>query len=104
MFGQFFRENLRLIESKSRFYLVISDLAGNSGNIFVESSAHIFIIAEDESFFNIKPTGYNVTSVLPREGHSLFRFKFMFEQEFLIICGYESRPGTNLLFNSKPVN
>lgn len=68
---------LRFVKTEGSLDLVIANLAGNLGDVFVESTAHISIITEYESPFNVKATRNDIFCVLSRELASLVWFKLV---------------------------
>lgn len=68
---------LRFVETKGSLDLVVTDLAGYFGDVLVERTAHIGIITEYKSPFDVKTTRNDVFCVLSCELASLIWLKFM---------------------------
>lgn len=67
----------RFVETEGSLDLVITNLAGNLGDVFVESTAHISIITEYESSFDVKATRNDIFCVLSCELASLIWFELV---------------------------
>ena len=76
---------LRIVETESRFSLRDRDLTRDFGDVLVELSPDIIVVAEDESLLQLEPDGNNVFGVLLRESVGLVDFELVFEEELLVI-------------------
>ena len=76
---------VRVIKSERGLNLAICYLPGYLHDVVIERPPYIFKIAEYESFCKVESDGNDIAGILSRERHSLFSFKFMFEQEFFVI-------------------
>ena len=75
----------RVVETKRGFGLVDGNLSRNFGDVAIEGTANIIVVAEDECLFEVESYSNDVTSIAFSEFISLLRFELMLEQEFLII-------------------
>lgn len=80
-------EDSRIGESKGSFRRIVSDLARYLGDVLVECSSHVCVIAEDEGFLNVETNGNDVFGVGPGELFCLFDLELGLEQELLVILG-----------------
>ena len=62
-----------------------SDLTGDFGDILVELSPNIVVIAEDERLLQLESDSNNIFGVLLRESIGLIYFELVFEEEFFVI-------------------
>ena len=60
-------------------------MTGYLRNVFVELSANVIVIAEDERLFQLETDGDDIFSVLLRESVGLIDFELVLEEEFLVI-------------------
>jgi len=75
----------RVVKTESRLGLRDSDLTGDLGNVLVELSPDVVIVAEDERLLRFETDGDNIFGVLLRESVGLIDFELVFEEEFLVI-------------------
>lgn len=78
-------DNLRVVETKCSLCLVDGNLAGDLGDILVEGTANVVIIAENESLLDVEADGYDVTGISSCELVRLLRLELVLEQELLVI-------------------
>lgn len=78
-------DDLRIGESERSFRLGDSDLSRDFGNVSVERSSNVVVIAEDKGLFQVKANGDDVLRILSSECVGLFGFQLMFEQELFIV-------------------
>ena len=62
-----------------------SDLTGDLGDILVELSPNIVVIAEDERLLQLESDSNDVFGVLFRESIGLIYFELVLEEEFFVI-------------------
>ena len=62
-----------------------SDLTGDFGDILVELSPNIVVIAEDERLLQLESDSNNIFGVLLRESIGLIYFELVLEEEFFVI-------------------
>ena len=62
-----------------------SDLTGDLGDILVELSPNIVVIAEDERLLQLESDSNNIFGVLLRESIGLIYFELVLEEEFFVI-------------------
>ena len=77
--------HLRVIETKGGLCLIDGDLTRNLGDVAVERTANVIVIAEDECLAHVETNRHDVLCVLEREVICLFYFQLVFEQELLVI-------------------
>ena len=75
----------RVIKTEGRFGLRDSDLTGDLGDILVELSPNIVVIAEDERLLQLESDSNNIFGVLLRESIGLIYFELVLEEEFFVI-------------------
>ncbi len=68
---------LRFVETEGRLDLIIANLAGDPGNVFVESAAHVSIVTEYEGSFDIKAARNDIFCVLSCKLASLLWFELV---------------------------
>ena len=82
-------EYARVVEAERGFRLIDCNLTRDFGDIPVESTTDVVVIAEDEGLLYVNADSYDIASIAPRELICLLRFELVFEQKLLVIC--ESR-------------
>lgn len=65
--------------------MVDRDLTRDLGDVSVEGSSDIVIIAEDKCLFEVEPDRNDVACVLESKFVGLLGLQLMFEQEFLVV-------------------
>ena len=61
------------------------DLTGDLGDVLVELSSDVVVVAEDERLLQLETDGDNIFGVLLRKGVGLIDFELVLEEEFLVI-------------------
>ena len=62
-----------------------SDLTGNLGNVLVEFSANVVVVAENERLLQFETDGNDIFGILLCESVGLVNFELVLEEEFLVI-------------------
>jgi hypothetical protein len=75
----------RVVETEGRFGLGDGDLPGDLGNVLVELSSDVVVVAEDERLLQLETDGNDILGVLFRESVGLIDFELVLEEEFLVI-------------------
>jgi len=75
----------RVVKTEGRLGLRDSDLTGDLGNVLVELSPDVIVVAEDERLLRFETDGNNVFGVLLRESVGLLDLELVLEEEFLVI-------------------
>jgi len=61
------------------------DLTGNLGNVLVEFSANVVVVAENERLLQFETDGNDILGILLCESVCLVNFELVLEEEFLVI-------------------
>lgn len=76
----------RVVEPERSFRLVDGDLAGDLGDIAIERTTDVVVVAEDECLVQIEADRDDVLRVAQRKLVCLLGLQLVFEEELLIIC------------------
>lgn len=96
--------DVRVVESKGCFSLVVADLTRDFGHVTVESTADVVVVTEDERLFQVEPDGDDIARVSKRKSACLLDLEFVLEQELLVVYGTPLATRQNGYRGHSPVN